>query len=93
MTARSLLRTRTVERIREKKKFTCFTMYGLNVYSLVLAPVLLLILYAVYSRLRKPLEYRQLSSHVPSLTKSFWNEIKLTLTVAMKHPKGIICST
>ncbi|XP_025410347.1 uncharacterized protein LOC112683508 [Sipha flava] len=67
------------------------TMYGLNVYTVVaLVPLLILILRAVYSRLQKPLEYRQLSSHVPSLTKSFWDEVKLSVTVATKHPKEML---
>lgn len=63
-------------------------MIDLNVYNLVLYPITGLILYLVYLRFQKPLEYRQVSSHVPSVTKTFWSELKFSWNIAMKHPKG-----
>lgn len=74
----------------EKKKRQ--KMFELNVYNLVLMPLLvlvpLLVAYAVCSRLMLPLEYRQISSHVPSITKSFWTEMLVSWDLATKHPKG-----
>ncbi|XP_025410334.1 cytochrome P450 4V2-like [Sipha flava] len=65
-------------------------MIDLNVYNLVLYPLTGLILYLVYLRLQKPLEYRQVSSQVPSVTKTFWSEIKFSWNIAMKHPKEFL---
>ncbi|KAF0768751.1 cytochrome P450 4C1-like, partial [Aphis craccivora] len=65
-------------------------MIELNVYSAVLMPLAGLILYAVWSRLRMPLEYRQISSHVPSVTKTFWSEMLFSWKLAMLKPKDIL---
>nr|DAD54421.1 TPA_exp: cytochrome P450 enzyme 26 [Aphis glycines] len=65
-------------------------MIEFNIYSAVLMPLAGLILYAVWSRLRMPLEYRQISSHVPSVTKTFWSEMLFSWKVAMLKPKDIL---
>ncbi|XP_060840808.1 cytochrome P450 4C1-like [Rhopalosiphum padi] len=65
-------------------------MIELNVYTAVLMPLAGLILYAVWSRLRMPLEYRQISSHVPSVTKNFWSEMVLSWKLAMLKPIDIL---
>ncbi|XP_025204847.1 cytochrome P450 4C1-like isoform X2 [Melanaphis sacchari] len=65
-------------------------MIELNVYCVVLMPLVGLISYVVWSRLRMPLEYRQISSHVPSLTKNFWSEILFSWKMAMMQPKDIL---
>ncbi|KAL5234003.1 hypothetical protein ACI65C_001413 [Semiaphis heraclei] len=69
---------------------TVTEMIELNVYSVVLLPLAGLISYAIWLRLRMPLEYRQISSHVPSVTKNFWSEILLSWKLAMMQPKDIL---
>lgn len=63
-------------------------MLEFNIYTFLLIPLIILISFVIYSRLQKPLEYRQLSSIMPSLTKSIWSEITVSIDLAMKHPKG-----
>ncbi|KAF0759085.1 cytochrome P450 4V2-like [Aphis craccivora] len=63
-------------------------MIDLNVYGVVLISLVGLISYAIWSRLRMPLEYRQISSHVPSATKTFWSEMQMLWKMAMLKPKG-----
>ncbi|XP_022170397.1 cytochrome P450 4C1-like [Myzus persicae] len=65
-------------------------MIELNVYSVVLLPLVGLISYAIWLRLRMPVEYRQISSHVPSVTKNFWSEMLLSTKLAMMQPKDIL---
>lgn len=65
-------------------------MFEPNVYSVIWLPILLLVLYLVCSRLEKPAEYRQLSSRVPSATKTLWSEITFSWTLATIHPKELI---
>nr|BAH72200.1 ACYPI003803 [Acyrthosiphon pisum] len=65
-------------------------MIEVNFYSVVLVPLAGLISYAIWSRLRMPVEYRQISSHVPSVTKSFWSEMVLSWKLAMLQPKDIL---
>lgn len=64
-------------------------MFELNLFNLVFVPLILLFLGLIYSRLNKPFEYRNISSHVPSITKTIWSEIKLTLRLGMQQPKGM----
>nr|QQL12306.1 cytochrome P450 CYP4CJ2 [Aphis craccivora] len=61
-----------------------------NLVYVVLILTTILISCAIWSRLRKPLEYRRISSHVPSLTKNLWNEMLFSCTIAMKHPKDLL---
>ncbi|KAE9541693.1 hypothetical protein AGLY_003684 [Aphis glycines] len=61
-----------------------------NLVNVVLILTAILISCAIWSRLRKPLEYRQISSHVPSLTKNLWNEMLFSCTMGMKHPKDLL---
>lgn len=63
-------------------------MLDLNVYTAALLPTVFFVSYLVYLRLRKPLEYRLISSHVPSVTKTLWSEVTFSLSIAMKHPRG-----
>lgn len=63
-------------------------MLELNAYTAVLLPLALAVLYAVRLRLQKPLEYRHLSSHVPSVTKTFWSEVRMTWILGTKKPIG-----
>nr|WOV89632.1 cytochrome P450 CYP4CJ4 [Rhopalosiphum padi] len=65
-------------------------MIELNVYSVVLMPLVGLISYAVWLRLRMPLEYRNISSRVPSVTKTFWSEMLFSWKMAMLKPKEIL---
>nr|QQL12336.1 cytochrome P450 CYP4CJ14 [Aphis craccivora] len=65
-------------------------MIDLNVYGVVLISLVGLISYAIWSRLRMPLEYRQISSHVPSATKTFWSEMQMLWKMAMLKPKDIL---
>lgn len=64
-------------------------MFELNLFGLTaLIGLTAFISAAVYLRLRLPLKYRQISQHVPSVTKTFWSEITFSLELGMKHPKG-----
>ncbi|VVC26658.1 Hypothetical protein CINCED_3A021848 [Cinara cedri] len=63
-------------------------MFELNLFNLVVIAFTLLISIVTYARLRQPLEYRQISQHVPSVTKTLWTEFTLSLELGMKHPKG-----
>ncbi|KAL4147834.1 hypothetical protein QTP88_002173 [Uroleucon formosanum] len=65
-------------------------MLEINVYNIVLIPLTIFISYAIWSRLRKPLEYRQISSHVPSITKNLWSELLFSCRIAMKHPRDLL---
>lgn len=65
-------------------------MIGLTVFYGVFVPLFMFILYLVYLRLQKPLEYRLISSHVPSITKTLWSELIFSWQLAKLHPKGIL---
>lgn len=66
-------------------------MNTLNVFGLVfVSSVILIVLYVVRSRLLMPLEYRRISSHVPSVTKTLWSEFLVSLELATKRPEGIL---
>lgn len=60
-------------------------MLELTSISFVFIPLIVLLIGLAYSRLQKP----KIPSNVPSLTKSIWSEIKMSLNIGMKHPKGM----
>lgn len=63
-------------------------MLELNLNTFLLVTLIIFLFYVVHSWLQKPLEYRKLSSRIPSLTNSLWSEIKFSLNMAMKQPHG-----
>lgn len=63
-------------------------MLELYISYFVWTPVILSTVYLVWSRLQKQLEYKRISSYVPSMTKSFWNEIIFSWDLARKPPIG-----
>lgn len=63
-------------------------MLELSLFNVVSVSVAALALYAAYGRLRKPPCDRRLSSHVPSVTRSLWAEVRFTWTMARKRPTG-----
>lgn len=63
-------------------------MIVINMCTIALILLIFSILFIIFTRLQKPLKIRQLSSHVPSATNNFWNEIQFSLTLGMKKPKG-----
>ncbi|XP_025204857.1 cytochrome P450 4V2-like [Melanaphis sacchari] len=67
-----------------------YIMLEPNFFNAVLILFVILISYVTWLRLRKPLEYRRISSHVPSITKNLWSEILFSCTMAMKHPKDLL---
>lgn len=68
-------------------------MFEPTVYNVLVTPLLVavpaLVLYAVYARLTMPLDYRRISSRVPSLTKSLWSEILVSWDLATKNTSGM----
>lgn len=64
-------------------------MFELNLFNLVFTPFIALFFGLIYYRLHKTLEYRNILSPVPSITKTIWSEIKLTLYLGTQQPKGM----
>lgn len=63
-------------------------MLEYNICTLAIILFIFSIFYTIYSRLQKPLEIHQLSSHIPSVTNDFWSKIKFSINLGMKDPRG-----